>query len=191
MSIKILGGVAKGFSLDAPHNSFTRPTSVMLKRRLFDSIQNFQGTTFFDICAGSGSIGLEALSRGADKVVLIEKSPKNILVIKKNAKQLMSKYTELSHFQIILGDFTKILSQESISSSNSKIILFFDPPYEQTELYEKFFKLLNSIDFVGKVVIEACQQKTMTIPKFEEEFGNAEKIFKQGTSYFAIYNYEV
>ncbi len=191
MSIKILGGVAKGFSLDTPHNSFTRPTSVMLKRRLFDSIQNFQGITFFDICAGSGSIAFEALSRGADKVFLIEKNPKNIAVIKKNSKQLKLKYSELDRFEIILGDFLKVLSEQNLSLPNSKIILFFDPPYEKIDLYEKFFNFLNSIEFVGKVVIEACQQKTMPISKFENQFGSAEKIFKQGTSYFAIYNYEV
>ena len=72
MSISILGGVAKGAKLATPSSHNTRPTSVLLKRRLFDSHQSFEGIEFYDICAGSGSMGIEAMSRGAEKVIFVE-----------------------------------------------------------------------------------------------------------------------
>jgi 16S rRNA (guanine966-N2)-methyltransferase len=81
MSIKILGGVAKGFTLVTPSESITRPTSVLLKRRLFDFYQNLNGHYFIDLCAGSGSIGIEAASRGAYPVLLVESNPKAYKVI--------------------------------------------------------------------------------------------------------------
>ena len=72
MTVKILGGVARGFPLALPRSDLTRPTSVLIKRKLFDWRQDLSGHTFIDLCAGSGAMGFEALSRSADKVVLVD-----------------------------------------------------------------------------------------------------------------------
>jgi 16S rRNA (guanine966-N2)-methyltransferase len=69
MSIKILGGIAKGTILFLPDEKLTRPTLVLLKRKIFDAIQNFDGKIFIDACAGSGAIGLEAWSRELKKCI--------------------------------------------------------------------------------------------------------------------------
>ena len=88
MSVKILGGVARGFPLALPRSDLTRPTSVMIKRKLFDWRQDLGGYTFIDLCAGSGAMGYEALSRGADKVVLVDSDKYAFMTMKKNRAAL-------------------------------------------------------------------------------------------------------
>jgi 16S rRNA (guanine966-N2)-methyltransferase len=187
MSVKILGGVARGFSLATPNTSDTRPTSVMLKRKLFDSIQDFTSCVFVDLCAGSGSIGLEASSRGAEETILIENNPKTIQALKKNCKDIALKYN-LKNIKIHKKDYSSWLdSNIDILNSQENVYLFFDPPYELVSLYEKFFEQIKALKSETVVIVEACQQKTMKISTFQEKFGSPKKIFKQGTSYFAIF----
>jgi 16S rRNA (guanine966-N2)-methyltransferase len=187
MSVKILGGVARGFSLATPNISSTRPTSVMLKRKLFDSIQNFSSCVFVDLCAGSGSIGLEASSRGAEETILIESNPKTVQVLKKNCKDISEKYN-LGSIKVHKKEFSTWLKANTVMlSSLSNVYIFFDPPYEIISLYEQFFDQIKNFNAGTMVIVEACQQKTMKIPDFEQKFGIPKKIFKQGTSYFAIF----
>jgi hypothetical protein len=74
MSIQILGGLARGRTLDVPTGNLIRPTSVMLRRRLFDARQDMSSFHFYDLCSGSGSVGIEAWSRGAEALFLNEKN---------------------------------------------------------------------------------------------------------------------
>ena len=92
MSIRILGGLGKGHVLEVPPENITRPTSVMLRRKLFDRYQDISDYTFIDICAGSGAMGLEAISRGAKKVIFIENSQKALSILKKNIKSIRKIY---------------------------------------------------------------------------------------------------
>ena len=69
MSVKILGGFARGLNLLVPKGDLIRPTSIMLKRRVFDFFQRMDDKIFIDLCAGSGAVGLEAWSRGAQKFI--------------------------------------------------------------------------------------------------------------------------
>lgn len=188
MSIKILGGMAKGFDVIAPHNSLTRPTSVLLKRRLFDSIQYFEGIQFFDLCAGSGSIGLEAASRGASSVHFIEMNPKVFSVLTSNIKKFTTRapQSKIETSKLDLSRFYKIYKKAM--DSNLEQFIFFDPPYEKISLYEGFFQFINEIEYTGRFVIEACRQKTMREDAFEEKFGKAQKLIRQGTSYFLVYD---
>lgn len=194
MSINILGGVAKGFTLVTPHESITRPTSVLLKRRLFDFFQNLEGYHFIDLCAGSGSMGLEALSRGADKADLIESNPKAFKVLQTNSKKFKEKFSnvDVSYYK---QDFTKwltnfFLSYENLSSEEKEsYILFFDPPYEKVELYNQFFELVKNNKFKGTVIVEACRQKTMPQEQFSQTYGEPDRNYQQGTSFLYLYDY--
>lgn len=188
MSIKILGGVAKGFSLATPQTTSTRPTSVMLKRKIFDSIQDFSDSIFIDLCAGTGSIGLEAASRNSEKTILVENHPKIINILKQNTISLSKKYN-LQNIQVEKKDAINWL-KNNIKYLNDldNVFLFFDPPYEKIRLYEEFFELVTNLKNIT-IIVEACEQKTMKIEKFESQFGKADKVFKQGTSYFSIFNY--
>lgn len=194
MSINILGGLAKGFSLATPHESITRPTSVLLKRRLFDYMQSFQGYQFVDICAGSGSIGLEALSRGAESSIFIENNPKAYKVLQENIKKFENKFGEFNlkahrlAFDKWLVKF--FIEYESLSDeAKSSYILFFDPPYEKRDFYEKFFSQLRENSYKGLVVVEGCRQKTMPQDEFIQKFGEPDRNYQQGTSFLFLYDY--
>jgi 16S rRNA (guanine966-N2)-methyltransferase len=185
MSVKVLGGFARGHNIETLNSDITRPTSVMLRRKLFDSHQNLTGINFWDICAGSGSVGLEALSRGADHVLFNEVDFRAHKVLKKNIDTFKDKY-KLSNFSIFKDSFSKLLTRSTLDE-DSEYILFFDPPYEKLKLYEEFFDIVEDLRFNGLIVVEACTQKTMSIKDFEAKFSKADKIYKQGTSFFALF----
>lgn len=196
MSVKIIGGEARGFSFDIPPESVTRPTSVLLKRRLFDYYQNLDGYYFIDLCAGSGSMGLEASSRGANPVTCIESSDKAYRVLQKNITSFQSKFSSLDReitYQKM--DVLKWLDKfrsffTSLEREEKKqVILFFDPPYEKVELYTEFFAKIKSMEFTGIVITEACRQKTMTQDQFSSRYGEPTRNYRQGTSFLNLYDY--
>ena len=108
MSVKILGGNLKGISLLVPNDQNVRPTAVLLKRRVFDANQRLNNKIFIDACAGSGSVGFEALSRGAESIYLIENRKQSIRVINENKKIIEKKYNIDSSvaIEIISKDIT-------------------------------------------------------------------------------------
>lgn len=189
MSINILGGVAKGFTLATPHESITRPTSVLLKRRLFDFFQSMQEYYFYDLCAGSGSMGFEALSRGADKSVMVESNIKAFKILQTNAKNFSDKFPQMNvevkkmNYEKWLDFFFETYKQDQES------ILFFDPPYERISMYEDFFNKVQENNFKGIVIVEACRQKTMAQKEFESLFGKPDRNYQQGTSFLYLYDY--
>ena len=194
MSINILGGVAKGFSLATPHDSITRPTSVLLKRRLFDFFQTLHGFEFIDLCAGSGSMGLEAVSRGAENLVLVESNTKAFQILKLNVKAIEDKF-KFQNIKLVKSSFHKWLNsffedyQLRSLEQRRETIIFFDPPYEQVIFYQEFFHMIKTNFFKGIVIVEACRQKTMEEKVFLQEFGQPDRYYRQGTSFLYLYDY--
>lgn len=187
MSISILGGVAKGANLATPNSNLTRPTSVLLKRRFFDSHQSFEDVEFYDICAGSGSIGLEALSRGASKAVFVELNAKALALAKQNYQTIVTKYPVEGSGEFIKGDCVKYLEKLEVPSEQR--VLFFDPPYENQSLYTGLADLLKKRpELFTKVVIEFCRQKTASESLVQQWFGKPDKSYRQGTSFLYIYD---
>ena len=186
MSISLLGGFAKGRKLDVPSEKITRPTSVLLKRKFFDRYQNLSGYHFYDLCAGSGSVGLEAISRGALSATFIEQNDKAFRVLKKNCHSFSQKFSNLD-IQLKKLSLEQFLPQLILSE---EMILFFDPPYENLNLYKTFFDAVNSSTTKPAIVaVEACKQKTMSVEGFLDLYPGAIKVQEQGTSYFALYEF--
>ncbi len=199
MSVKILGGLAKGQSLFVPKGVDLRPTSVRLKRRLFDSHQNWEGKIFIDACAGTGSIGFEAWSRGCDQVYLIEADRKSFQNLKNNAQKLSGKLSKSDAGEIFCHSmyFEKWLKgfKEKYSSwseeEKENTVIFFDPPYRLTDLYKKVVleQLVGEKWFVGTLWIESDTKKGLG-PKFWDEQGlEAKKVYSQGDSYVYIVDF--
>ena len=163
MSIKILGGLIRSFSLFVPPENITRPTAVQLKRRIFDSYQDLSHQVFVDLCSGSGSIGFEAWSRGAEKVYLIEQNKKVISVLEKNIEKLESMHAqELSVRPIVrYCDFAEKWVRKNIEKKilNDNTIIYLDPPYEMLNVYKKVIELLSKHEFAGELWLEGCRQK--------------------------------
>ncbi|MBL7666090.1 MAG: RsmD family RNA methyltransferase [Bacteriovoracaceae bacterium] len=194
MSISILGGYARNFKINVIDHELLRPTSVMLRRRLFDAHQDLSDYHFIDLCAGTGAMGLEALSRGASLATFVEKNPKFYRTLKETLKSFEEKYSEaqlVSECGDCLGFFKKWQTQYLALSEaeKAKVILFFDPPYEQTKLYEEFFAFLTEDWFCGQLWVEGDRQKNYEIAYYKKWFSKEFKEFTQGTSYILIFDY--
>jgi 16S rRNA (guanine966-N2)-methyltransferase len=142
--MRIIGGEAKGRILHFPSGSRQRPTTDFLREALFNLLGPLPGKSFLDLFAGSGSVGLEAASRGADRVVLIEKDREIVRTAMKNAADLGFG----DKCRIIAADVGTGLTQ--LFQDKYKFdILFADPPYDK-QLVGKTIKLL-----IAKPVLQA------------------------------------
>lgn len=188
MSLKILGGRLRGLSLVSPPENITRPTSTMLRRRIFDSHQDMQGITFLDLCAGSGSVGFEAYSRGAQKIFFIENHFHALTALKKNVASAQKLAGDERAFIVQKSDSLKWLKSflgEKRETQN--IVIFFDPPYEEKTLYEDIIKAIKNSSFAGELWIESCRQKGLAPETITEWWGeDFSKLYWQGTSYLGI-----
>ena len=88
MALKIISGLARGIMLDTPSDRSMRPTSGRAREALFSSLGSVEGKRFADIFAGSGAIGLEAASRGAAEVTLLEANAMHVKLIERNIAKL-------------------------------------------------------------------------------------------------------
>ena len=139
----ITAGMYKGRKVEAPDEKITRPTLSKVRMSIFNTLQaliEFNGSSFLDMFAGSGIMGLEALSRGFESAVAIEKNPKVVRVIKENFK----KFKQAP--KLLVGDSIKVLSK----SEQNFDVIYIDPPYF-SGIYEDS---LNAIrNFTGAIVI--------------------------------------
>ncbi len=132
----ITGGKYKGRKIQAPDEKITRPTLSKVRQGvfnvLFSELGDFDGKSFLDLFGGSGIMGLEALSRGFDKVVVFEKNPKIAQILKKNYETLGLKAN------MKIGDSLKLLEKIDLNFD----IIYIDPPY-YSGVYDEIFELLG------------------------------------------------
>lgn len=121
--MRIIGGQFKGRKLLLPNAEITRPTADLVKTSLFNILQGkIEGSVVLDLFAGSGALGIEAISRNAHSAYLVEKSKETFRVLKKNCDMISG------NINIFNSDFIDALI--SFSQKNIKFnIVFLDPPY--------------------------------------------------------------
>lgn len=123
--MRIIGGESKGRRLFLPKGCQIRPTSDRVKESLFNILYPVDGKSFLDLFAGSGNVGLEALSRGAAKVMFIEKDSNLANAIAKNRDDFgYSNIGEVIALEVESGIHKLCKKGEKFD------ILFADPPYE-------------------------------------------------------------
>lgn len=198
MSIKILGGFARGQVLSVTKGDLVRPTTVMLRRRIYDFNQSLEGVTFVDLCAGSGAMGFEAWSRGAKRVYLnevnrhvlksLEENRENLLVRnhhKKNGEIFCSNHPAekwIKHFKIEYEKFSAEEKQETV--------IFLDPPYSEKHIYLDVVKyLLEESWYFGQLWLESDPKKGLAQSAISELGLRPVKIFEQGESYIFVTNF--
>lgn len=153
LKIAINAGKYKGKKISLPSLSSTRSTKSILKNSFFNTLQaDIIGVSFIEMFGGSGSMGLEALSRGAKEAYFIEKDFKALKILEKNCINIDKENTNC--FQ---GDaFSEIF--KILKFTKKPTILYVDPPFEieDENVYEKTIKTLKKIDpnLVDLIVIE-------------------------------------
>lgn len=139
----ITAGRFKGQKIAVPDESITRPTLSKVRMSIFNTLQsmiNFEGSSFLDMYAGSGIMGLEALSRGFSKVSAIEKHPKAAKIIKSN----FQKFNPQPKLKV--GDSLKIVP----ALNENFDVIYIDPPYF-SGIYEHS---LNAVkDIASNIII--------------------------------------
>ena len=137
--MRIISGSARGRTLTAPRGRDTRPTQDYVRESLFNIIQrDVPGSTVLDLFAGSGALALEALSRGASRAVLADRSRQATECIRRNAETLG--FTEQS--EILQCDWRTALARLARSGACFDLV-FLDPPYELA-LYPEMVESLAS-----------------------------------------------
>ncbi len=157
----ITGGKFNSRKLISPKGDNVRPTLSKTRSAIFDtlySLMDFEGKVFLDFFAGSGIMGLEAVSRGFEKSIAIEKDKKTFFTIKANYELLGLKPT------VFWGDSIK-----KIVELNEKFdVIYIDPPYN-ANLYEPALNVIanqNLLNYGGIVVVEHPENVLVDLGKF-------------------------
>lgn len=127
----ITAGEFKGHKISAPDEKITRPTLSKVRMAVFNTLQaiiDFEGKSFFDMFAGSGIMGLEALSRGFSHLTACEKNNKAAGILKANYK----KFAAVRDIKLLTGDSLKLAEK----MTGQFDVIYIDPPYF-SGIYEK------------------------------------------------------
>ncbi|MDQ1325197.1 MAG: rRNA ((966)-N(2))-methyltransferase RsmD [Campylobacterota bacterium] len=172
----INAGKFKGHRIEIPDISTTRSSKAILRESLFNTLQfDIMDKNFVEVFAGSGSVGLEALSRGAGECYFIEYNKTAFRVLESNVKKL-----DPSHCHLFYGDSFEKFSvvYELVKRSHEKTYFYFDPPFStregMDEIYDKVITLIESIE---PQVCEMVIVEHMTNLEMPHSIG-ALKIFK-------------
>ena len=125
--MRVIAGIARSVPLITPRGLETRPTSDQIKETLFNMLQGYtEGANFLDLYAGSGQIGIEALSRGAEFAAFVEKSDEAVKCIKSNVdKTKFADKSMILKLEVLSGIRALELEKKRFD------IVFLDPPYNQ------------------------------------------------------------
>jgi 16S rRNA (guanine(966)-N(2))-methyltransferase RsmD len=168
--MRIITGRAKGIKLATLEGSNTRPTSERAKEAVFSMLQfEIEGRRVLDLFSGSGQMALEALSRGADFAVMVDKSKEAIGVIEKNATKTK------------LKDRCRIVCEDSLSYLKKQKdcfdIVWIDPPYD-SDLIQKSLTLLIEGGFLKSTSTIVCESRDEDIFKENVELKNSFELFR-------------
>jgi len=172
---KIIGGEFKGRVIEIPNISTTRSSKNILKESLFNTLQfDIIDKNFVEVFSGSGSIGLEALSRGASACYFIEYNKIAYRVLQENIKRL-----DPSRCHHLFGDsfekFEIILDQ--LKQSSQKSYFYFDPPFSTRDGMDDIYD--KTLDLIKKIEVASCAMvivEHMTKLDMPQEIGELKQI---------------
>ena len=183
--MRIIAGKFRGRRLKSPPSAQTRPTSDRLRETLFNILApGIDGARFLDLCAGTGAVGIEALSRGASHVTFVDQSRKMCGLIDVN---LTSLGVDPDDHEVVVAEVSDYLRRHLRKSAAAFDLVFFDPPYATD-----YDVMLNSmgehasqiLSADGIVIVEHHKKKTLseqfkTLVRYRE--------LKQGDSVLSFY----
>ena len=143
--MRVISGRATGHKLAAPEGLETRPTTDRIKETLFNIIsQEIYGSVFLDLFSGSGAIGIEALSRGAQSAYFVDSASKPYDVIEANLR-----HTKLKDLAVVYKTDVFAALKDMASKSLKFDIIFMDPPYA-AGIYGAVFKEIVSLSLLNE-----------------------------------------
>lgn len=158
--MRVITGLSKGRKLKVPKGPDIRPITDNIKEALFSTIGPYlEEKTFLDLFAGSGAVGIEALSRLAEKAVFVEHNPRAVTVIWENlqACQLNSKA------RVIRGDVFRVVAQLATERARFDIV-YVDPPFRQVTYFSEIVTHLGVLlNPQGVVIIRS--PKSLDMPE--------------------------
>jgi 16S rRNA (guanine966-N2)-methyltransferase len=159
--MRVVAGRFGGRRLSAPSGRGTRPTSDRVREALFSILGPLDGLRVLDLYAGSGALGIEALSRGAERALLVERDPRAVAVIRANLDALGLAEPEAS---VYAGPARTALRNASDSAETYDLV-FLDPPYRSApglgrELSEALRPLVSG---GGRVVSESDRRAPLDL----------------------------
>ena len=187
---KIIADVYKGKVLELPSLDVTRSSKSALKESVFNVLQfDIIDKIFIESFAGSGSIGLEAISRGAKRAYFIELNKNSYSILVNNCKKI-----DIEKCQTVQGNaFVQAPTiLEFLKNSKDEIILYIDPPFDfrdgMEDIYIKSFRLIEniSVNNIFKVIVE--HESKLEVPQVLGKF-SLEKTKKFGKSSISYYSY--
>ena len=180
--MRIIAGKYRGRSLKSPPDGKTRPTSDRLRETLFNILNPRinEETRFLDLCAGSGAVGIEALSRGVKHVTFVDISRKICGLIEENLDQLEIPEEQTEIFQ---SDAEKFVAR----SAETFDIVYYDPPYSENyaDILKKFGAAPSQLLSETGVLIAEHHAKQM-LPDLIGELRRW-RLLKQGDSCLSFY----
>jgi 16S rRNA (guanine(966)-N(2))-methyltransferase RsmD len=173
--MRVIAGAYKGRNLKSPPSMAVRPTSDRLRETLFNIIApRIDDVRFLDLCAGSGAVGIEALSRGARHATFVDRSRRSCQLIESNVQLCRIPEEQFEIYQMTAEDYLRQ------SKDYPWDIVFFDPPYQ-----EDYLQTLDLLGNYGGLLIVEHHHKN-TLP---DTIGTVvrTRILKQGDSSLSFY----
>ena len=157
LGVRVISGSARGLKLNTPGDDRVRPTTDRVKESMFNIVQDWvYDSQVLDLFAGSGALGIEALSRGASQAVFCDNSLDSIKIIKSN----IEKARVVDRSQIVSGDFKRCL-RDMEAKNQSFDMIFVDPPYYKG-LFEEVLDTIRACKILKKdgiVIVEHDAKK--------------------------------
>ena len=185
--MRVIAGKFRSRPLAAPKGMKTRPTSDRLRETLFNVIApRIAGARFVDLYAGSGAVGIEAISRDAEFVWFAERVPAAVKAIRENLAAL-----KIADGYVLEGRGAAVLLEDLVRRDEKVDLVFLDPPYEAEEEYSR------TLEFLGRRGVGVLAEDARVIAEHRskmdlaEQYGSLERVrvLKQGDaalSFFAV-----
>lgn len=183
--MRVIAGTAKKRKLITPAGLTVRPTSDRVKEALFSILgESVAASCFLDLFAGAGTVGIEALSRGAEKVVFVEKETNNIRIIKKNL-QVTGLADKARCMGVTVDKAVSLLASEKVSFD----LIFMDPPYMSDHVADTLNSITGNNLLLpdGLVVVES--NKNTLLPEYSPDGLNMFRRALYGDTVLAFYRY--
>lgn len=177
--MRVITGSARGRRLKTPEDYDIRPTTDNVKESVFNIIQfDIEGRKVLDLFAGTGQLGIECLSRGAQSAVFVDQSKEAVKIIKENLKSC--------------GMTATVFQQDAagfLRGCGKFDLIFIDPPYD-SDMYESTLKIINLVDILsdgGIIICEARREKAL--PEMTAPYGMRRE-YRYGKVKICIYSKE-